>query len=356
MHQTEALHEKLEQCLDKVINHRLIEEVTLHIANTNGTFQWEGVRGNVKPDDSYYIASTTKLFTTALIYRAIGDRKLALNHTIGQYVSSDRLAGLNIQKGIDLTLNITIQHLLTHTSGIADYFQGKLPDGTSLYANAIKNNDQQYDFDAMLRWAKAIGGQFEPGKGKKALYSDTNYQLLGKVVEVVYDMSYTEALHAYILAPLGMNDTRMFTADAAPPTLPLRYKETALDIPHIMGNFQSDGGVISTNRDMIAFSTAFWTGELFPDRFLDEMTQEWRNIFFPLQYSRGVMRYRMPSFMTSFVSLPLVGHSGLSGAFVWYSKELDLHFAGTVNQIANPDISYRFLSQVLVQCLKEMKK
>jgi hypothetical protein len=76
--------------------------------------------------------------------------------------------------------------------------------------------------------------------------------------------------------------------------------------------------------------------------------KQWNKIFFPLEYGIGLAKFKLPRIFSPFKPMPeLLGHSGLSGAFAFYAPEKDVFLTGTVNQISNPDISYRLMLQLL---------
>ncbi len=83
------------------------------------------------------------------------------------------------------------------------------------------------------------------------------------------------------------------------------------------------------------------------------MQAQWNPIFTPVEYGMGMMRYDLPRFFTIFVKVPaMVGHSGASGAVLYYVPELDLYIAGTVNQIKNRSLPYRVMTQLVMSVRK----
>jgi hypothetical protein len=103
--------------------------------------------------------------------------------------------------------------------------------------------------------------QAAPDSGK-AHYSDTNFQLLGAVIEAATGLSYGEALHERICDPLGLSRTALFdpTRDGNGPTLPVYHKSQVLDIPLILSSMGPDGGIVSDTGDLMTFLRAFMEG------------------------------------------------------------------------------------------------
>jgi CubicO group peptidase (beta-lactamase class C family) len=118
-----------------------------------------------------------------------------------------------------------------------------------------------------------------------------------------------------------------------------------------MTSFGADGGIVSTSSDMLRFIEAFFQGQLFPEEYIHDM-QAWNRIFFPMRSGIGIHLFKLPWIMNPFGTVPyFLGHSGLSGALAFYCPKKNLYIAGTVNQVAHPEISFKTmirLTQVLL--------
>jgi CubicO group peptidase (beta-lactamase class C family) len=191
---------------------------------------------------------------------------------------------------------------------------------------------------------------FPPGAPGKAFYSDTNYQLLGAIIEAMTGDTYAAALDGGIVTPLGLTRTYLFsqaTVDRYDTVSPLLMDTTPIRIPQVMASVGADGGIVSTAAESLRFLRAFMAGELFPDEYLADMQRPWRRIFFPLQYGLGLMRFSLPRVMSGFRSVPaLIGHSGASGAVAFYAPKTDLYVAGTVNQVKKRSLSFQLLTRI----------
>lgn len=184
---------------------------------------------------------------------------------------------------------------------------------------------------------------FPPGKKGRALYSDTNYQMLGHIIEIASGKSYEDALKHYVFSPLGLNKTYLYTDTNDTHPANIYYKSTPLNIPRAMASTGPDGGIVSTARESMVFLKAFFGGGVFPVEYVKELGV-WNRIFFPLEYGLGVMRYKLPRIFSGFRPFPeFIGHSGLSGAFAYYCPAKDLYITGTVNQIAKPGTAYKMM-------------
>lgn len=337
--------EKCEKILDTTVDGKNIfgSVVTVRTADD----EWTGARGNIAADTQYFIASTTKLYLTAILLQLREKQLLQFSDTIATHLPEEVVNGLHIYKGTDYSRELTIEHLMSHTSGLPDYFEDKNEDGKSLLRSLTEGNDQAWSFEDVLRMSKNMKPLFCPGKKGKAHYSDTNYQLLEKIIERVTGKDMAVALNEMIFTPLQLTHTYLYTNPADTSPIDIYYKDQALHIPKAMSSFRGDGGIVSTAKESMIFLQAFFSGKLFSADILPHLYQ-WNKIMFPLEYGTGIMRFRLPKPFSFISSIPpLIGHSGLSGAFAFYAPEKNVYVAGTVNQIHKPGRSFTLMSKIL---------
>jgi len=337
-------HELLQNLLDKSVDGSRI--VGLSFALSKGTKIFTGCSGNLVANKPFFIASTTKLFTTAIILQLSAEGRLSLEDGIAKILSPKIISGLHVYKGKEFTQEICIRHLLSHTSGLADYFQDKQLHKGSLEQEIKAGKDRGWTFEDIIELNAHQKAFFAPGTSGKAHYSDTNFQLLGKIIEEITGISFEANCFTRIIEPLGLKHTYIYNNSPDQNPMPLYYKSDVLHIPLAMSSFGPDGGMVSTAEDLLAFIRAFFQGELFPQEYLKCM-QVWNRIFFPLQAGLGIHLFKLPWFFNPFGTIPpFIGHSGLSGALAFYCPGSDLYIAGTVNQVASPDKSFRLMIQL----------
>ncbi len=308
---------------------------------------WQGAAGDLKIDDQYFVASTTKLYITALVLILEAELKLSLDDRISKYLSSDLVGGLHP--------DITVGHLMAQTSGISDYFQSKPRNGASLEKELMSSRDRSWSTAEAVAIAKNLGAKFPPGKKNQAHYSDTNYQLLGKIIEQIETglclrqdfMALAEILHQRIFKPLELERTYLYVDPKDQRPADFYFKTRRLHLPLAMVSFGADGGIVSTASESLNFLTAFFDGRLFPKERIEGL-RKWNRIFFPLQYGVGLMRFKLPRIFSPLKAFPeLIGHSGLSGAFEFYCPERNLFLAGTVNQLSPESASFKLMLKFL---------
>ena len=340
----------LQKILDNSIKNKYLFGVSLGV-HQDGK-DWFGVSGNFALDDCYFIASTTKLFISTLIFKLRENGNLDFTDTISRHLSGDILNNLHVYKGKEYSNQITIANLLAHTSGIPDYFEMKKPKKTSLKSQLISGNDRCWDVQQAVDWSKKIRPLFEPSKPNKAHYSDTNYQLLGRIIENQYGNGLKEIIQEEICDRLKLSQTYLYADISDNSPKKFYFKNQKLNIPNAMKSFRADGGIVSTSKELKIFLKAFMSGKLFPKAYLKEISQ-WNKIFFPLESGIGIHRFKAPWYFYPFKRIPeLIGHSGLSGAFAFYAPEMNTYLTGTVNQIHNPGNSYRLMLKVLIETMK----
>lgn len=339
----------LQSILERTVDNKKVFGTSFSIKK--GDFSWEGAAGNISTNQAYFIASVTKLFTTSLILQLSAKGDLALEDKISKYLNPRIWKDLHIYKGRDYSSDLTIKQLLSHTSGLSDYFQQKSANGKSLEAEIVNGEDQFWTFEQVIENSKAMKALFAPDSKNKAHYSDTNFQLLGKIIENITQQSYADNCKERIIDPLGLNQSYLYqdTTDKKPITL--YYKSNELHIPKAMASFGADGGIVSTSADLLLFIEAFFTGKLFPIQYIQAL-QEWNKIFFPMRSGIGIHLLKLPWFFDPTGAMPtLLGHSGLSGTVAFYSPKEKVFIAGTVNQVAHPDLAIRTMMK-LVRVLK----
>jgi CubicO group peptidase (beta-lactamase class C family) len=319
-----------------------VHGLVLRVQSGDGRLDFRGGAGAAEAGIRFPIASVSKMFTAALIVQLCDEGALDLDQSVQNALPGVDLTGLHVVKGIDHGPHLTIRQLLFQTSGLADYYEG------GVARDLIRSRDYAYDVSDVLDWAKTLPPHAAPDSGR-AHYSDTNFQLLGAVVEAATGMSYGEAVQDRICAPLGLTRTALFDAarDGDGQTLPVWHKDQRLDIPGILSSMGPDGGVVSDTGDLMTFLRAFTEGRLFhPDT--TSALHRWRKMHFPLQYGGGLMRFRLPGWMTLWRPSPeLIGHSGASGSFAYHAPERDVFLVGTFNQTDAPKRPFGFMLRVL---------
>jgi len=140
-------------------------------------------REAITPATNFRLASVSKQFNSAAILLLAEQGKLSIDDPVQRWLPSLPQS------------NITIRHLLTHTSGLIDYEDLMDPKDTS----------QIHDSGVLELLSHENRSYFEPGKGYR--YSNSGYALLSLIVEKASGQRYADFLHDHIFRPLGMQHT-----------------------------------------------------------------------------------------------------------------------------------------------------
>ena len=111
-------------------------------------------------------------------------RQIDLATPVSAYLDDELLEGTQVVDGTDYSGQATVSQLLDQTSGLADYFEGRPKGGASLVDDLFEGRDQVLSIEDIIASIRRIPPEFAPGaKRGKAHYSDTNYALLGAIIE-----------------------------------------------------------------------------------------------------------------------------------------------------------------------------
>lgn len=213
--------------------------------------------GRTKNDAAtmFRVGSVTKIFTAALIYQLIDEKKLTLATPLSKFLPA-----------IPNAEQITIAHLLAHTSGIPNFPN---PDD---YAKGwvLKPRTKS----ELIERFSAMKPAFPPGE--KVAYSNTGYVLLGYIIESITRSTYDEQLQKRIARPLGLrrtrfggsvnpakNEARSYTFDEGKWTA---HAEEDLSVS------AGAGAIVSTSGDLARFITALFDGRVISKNSMREMT------------------------------------------------------------------------------------
>ncbi len=324
------LNEKyFNQITQKIIKNKNVYGTTLCVENGENTISWLGSSGNIEKGDRYFIASVTKLYVTAVMLILREKGFIDFEDKITKFIDDNILCGLHILKGVDYTSEITVLHLLSNTSGVPDYVRGKA--GKTLF----EGKDEVWSFEKVIRIAKKTKPKFMPGQKGKADYSDTNYRLLGRIIEQVTGKNLGEIFQEYIINPLGLQDTYAYNDINDNTPISLYYKSNQIDLPYFMTSATAEAGIVSTAKEVMIFLKAFFNDYFFSRKLIDEL-KKWNLVLYPGQfyYGIGLEKLWVPRIMTPIRPIKeILGFWGQSGAFAFYNPETDLYFTGTANQI-----------------------
>lgn len=360
------LDERLTSLLERAVDRRRhVRHGLLSVARVDGNWQWQGGHGVADTDGTpittatrYPIASVTKLFTAAVALSLTEQGLLALNDRLVDLLAPEVTDGLHVHDGVDHTDQVTLEHLLGHTSGLPDYYGAAPRGGRSAEERLLAGEDAPMPFDEVVRVVRdELQPHFPPQpldvSRPKARYSDTNYQLIGAVIEAVTGEPLHLVFDRLLFAPLGLDDTSSYphaprSGRSVEPGTSVWAKGVVLQPAGALRHQVADGGIVSTLQDQVRFMTALVTGEVFSDPATWPLMQRrFARVFFPIDYGLGVMRYAPPRWMSPLFAIPpVVGHTGSTATWLFHCPRLGIVTAGTFD-VAQPPLPFRFLPHVL---------
>jgi CubicO group peptidase (beta-lactamase class C family) len=335
-----------------------VRNCVLSVMKGDGSFSWSGAAGIARQDGQVpmtkdtpiYIASITKLYTATVIMRLNEKGRLSLDDPMSKYLPKELIQGIHVYKGKDYSQEITIKELLSHTSGIADYYTEKPKGGKSLFELILEEPERRWTVDETIERArKDLRPNFQPGTG--ASYSDTNFQLLGKIIEAITSQPLHIVYEDFIFHPLDLKHTWLIGHSGPQLISPIApadvfYKDMNITKTRSNGAYWADGGIVSTAEEMIIFLKALNEGRIISRDTLNLM-HNWHKLQFPLQYGYGTMYFKLPWFINMVMKVPpLWGHSGTTGSFLYYSEDLNLYMAGSINQVDSKIKPFRLMGKV----------
>jgi CubicO group peptidase (beta-lactamase class C family) len=199
-------------------------------------------------DTPFHYASVGKMFTAVAIGQLADAGKLSLDDTLDR-----RLPGYPAATARQITLD----HLLTHRSGILDYFAA-----VEQFNKVRGAADPQRDYLSVFANEPL---RFKPGE--RFEYSNSNYIVLGAIVEHISGQSFEEYLDEHIFRPAGMTATTLDPAGRSGVTPAVGYTELGPDgkitpgnrranKEHATGRGGAAGGGVTTAADMLRFAEA----------------------------------------------------------------------------------------------------
>lgn len=202
----------------------------------------------MKPENVLHLASITKQFTSVAILLLMEQSKLKIQDPLSKYIP-------DFPRGNEITLH----HLLNHTSGIKSF--------TSLadFRNKIRNNMTP---EEIINSFKGLPLDFEPGERYE--YSNSEYVLLGYIIEKISGMSYEDFIQKFIFDQLGMKNSYYGSNNKIIPNRANGYQRNesgyqnaeyiSMTIPYAAGS------LMSTVDDMFVWSKAIHHNTLISEK------------------------------------------------------------------------------------------
>jgi D-alanyl-D-alanine carboxypeptidase len=259
---------KLQRVLDRIVSRLGVQGVSAAVLLDDGA-SWTGVAGDrvakkstpVDQETVFSIASITKTFVTALVMQLVAEGKLSLDDTLDRWVPSVPNAD-----------QITIAELLSHTGGVYNYFEN-----AKYNRMVFADPTHRWTFDEIMGLVR--GPYCKPAACYH--YSNTDFVLLGHIVEQVTGKPLADEVASRLTGPLSMDHTGLQPDDPTPADRAHAYlgsrdwTRNSTMLPTISAATVADaaGAMVSTATDLATWASALYGGEVVPQAQLDEMLQ-----------------------------------------------------------------------------------
>lgn len=217
----------------------------------------------MKENDKFIIGSITKMFTAVLVLQLVEEDKVQLGAPLIGYLPADWAEVLG---KIEYGGEITVAQALSHRSGIGD-----VTGDEEFWKDLLTDKAKEWTALEFLRLVQQKGEpKFKPGEGND--YCNTNYLLLGALIEGVTGQPYAVSLQRNILTRIGLKNTFLSEGTFGSSKKGIahgyyRIDDGYYDGQDISANWAlSAGGIISTADDLINFFRALNAGLLFRNR------------------------------------------------------------------------------------------
>lgn len=302
------------------------EWIGAHGVANRATGEW------LQPEHGFRIASVSKLFLATVVLQLAQEDVVKLDTPLAAW-----LPGI-----VPAADRITLRHLLSHTSGLYDYMDGP-------FIRAIRAQPQRvFRPHELVAYAAQRPMVFSPGAPGRWRYSNTNYVLLGMVVEKATGDSLANQIRRRILEPLNLAST-FFDPDEQNTTALTHAFVGKDDMAQVNMSFAwGAGNMVSTAPDLARFGDALLHGRLLKPALMAELQDFIATGANPPEYGLGLMRKTLP-LKTTVNGQPLspeartvLGHTGgLLGyrTVLWYLPSRGITVVAAANTMsADPNI------------------
>jgi D-alanyl-D-alanine carboxypeptidase len=290
-------------------------------------------------DTPFRIASVTKTFVAAAVLRQVEAGKVGLDAPVSKYLSPATLAQLTA--GGYETDQITVRQLLDHTSGLSDYASSDAYDSLNTDdPGRVWTPGEQIDF--AMRNGRPLAAP-----GAEYHYADTNYVLLGELLERTTGTPLPQAVRDSIgFDRIGLTRTWWERMETAPVGLAARahqYYGTSFDNSTLdpSADLYGGGGLISTVGDLTLFYRALFDGQIFEN---ESTLKTMLTVSKAGQADGGALGI----FATTIAGEQCWGHPGYWGTEAYYCPTSRLAFALTTNQANEADIDTTKVEQTIL--------
>jgi D-alanyl-D-alanine carboxypeptidase len=315
----------------------------------------EGKTGQFKANinQPVHLASVGKLFTATIISILHEKGKLEFDDKICKFLDYELMNGLHIYRNKDYSSDISIKHLLMQTSGLNDVF-------FHLLSKISKDSSFNPTTREAVFWGKE-NLKTVAIPGKKHFYTDTNYYLLGFIIESITKKPFHKVVHELIFNALKMDNSYLY--GFSKPKVELKYPLANLFLDGINLKFvegineidYAGGSICAPLDEYLLFFKKLVEGNIIKKETLNKMINDDIYMGFP---TFG-FRYGYSIWKTTTIPILMpkkyfcFGCVGATGAFMFYHPNTKSYIIGSFNDSSYKGKALQFMiSKIIKELLK----
>ena len=284
----------------------------------------------LQPSDRFQIGSITKTFVATVVMQLVEEDKLSLGDTLTTWLPE------SVTADIPNAEDITLENLLQHTSGVADYVD-------VLFNQAATNPAvflAEWEPEELLDFIDDVEPSFAPGESWR--YSNTNFILAGLIVEAATENNIASEIRDRILTPLNLENTFFAEEEEVPGGYVSGYWD--FDQNGTLDNITAanlswtwaTGAMVSNTEDLDTFARSLFKGDLLEPETLEQMldtTPAIDNNNYS-SYGLGVGTIESPNRFWYIHRGQTLGYR----SNMWYSPQDDLTYIELINGFSDDNL------------------
>lgn len=296
-------------------------------SSAQGLYDRNGSRP-LRISDAFRAASVTKAVTATLAVYLAANHYWHLDDSITGFLPRQVTRTLREFRGLDDVNELTIRRLLSHTSGLPDYFFNKQ------FQSQVKKDPDRIWKPVELIEAVSKGGELLFSPGTDFSYGDTAYVVVGIALESLLKCCLADAYRSIVFRPLEMEATYLEWHEASRGDNLSHHYDGDTDLWGMNLSFDwAGGGLVTTASDLTRFMKGLFCSTLFSRQWLSELLKWQNKTRWRPHSSARYIRYGLGLGTDMAYGQEIVGVTGVWGAFAYYWPVGGATITGTLNLV-----------------------
>lgn len=347
----ETLAQKLENLIQqKAAFDPEVPGISLRVDAPSLGFSWQGAAGFADPgtgvpmaaDTPFRIQQVAEIMIATVALRLEEEGILRLDASAATYLGAPALAGLALVDGVDHGLAITLEHLLSHRSGLPGLLEKAVAQNGQWFTfldNLLADPAAFWKAEEVLAFAREnLRSPLPPGSAFD--FSHLNQALLVMALEKVTGEPLETILRRWVFEPAGMTNSWLEFRESHPAQTQLSHgylQDNDITSIPVFAFDWSGGSLVSTTADLHRFMDALLKGDLFQNHAtVERLFEQHSNLGGSYRYGLGTLLKDRDCLM-QFGKVQ--GNAGL-GAFLFHWPEKNITISGTLNQYREDGTSF----------------